>query len=54
MDNELLEKISKALQERFKKTVEGSSGEPFEKSGVKLPAKQIWDDYALAVLEAIK
>ena len=49
-----VERVSQALKERFKRTVGESAGEPFEKTGVKMPSDEVWNDYARAAIEALR
>jgi len=50
----MLETIADDLIARFKKRVETHAGMPFEQTGVSVPSRDIWLDYARAALEAMR
>lgn len=50
---DMLETIADRLIARFKKRVEAHAGMPFEQTGVSVPHRDIWLDYARAALVSL-
>lgn len=54
MDNEMIERCTSALETRFKIFVEFNSGLPFAETKVSLPSRDIWKDYFLTIIKAMR
>lgn len=50
----MVERAIDALENRFRESVELSSDLPFAETGVKMPSRDLWRTYAVAVIEAMR
>jgi hypothetical protein len=50
---EVIEVVATALAESFKSRVAASSGVSFEETGVTLPQRSVWMEYAQAAVAAV-
>lgn len=52
--SEMIDRVARALEQRFKDRVAASAGELFEDTGVASPSFLVWSDYARAAIEAMR
>lgn len=53
-DTSMIEKVARALRDDFKLRISESAGEPFEATGVSVPADDVWARYARAAIAAMR
>jgi hypothetical protein len=53
-ENEMVERVAKALAAAFKARIAKSAGMPFEETGVVCPHDEIWTEYARAAITATR
>lgn len=53
-DQEMIDRVAEGLRQHFKDTVAKSADMPFEETKVTIPAKVIWEEYAIAATKAMR